>query len=75
VGLLAILLAALGLAAPHPHSAQEPACFSKHLWSAREELRPCVRITQVHEDGSFEASVGDARGDQRYRVSVGNRAN
>ena len=72
--LLAILLAALGLAAPHPHTAQDPVCFSKPLWSAREELRPCVRITQVHEDGSFEASVGNAGGSQRYRVSVGNRA-
>jgi hypothetical protein len=74
VELVAILLAALGLAAPKSHAVHGPVCFSKELWSARDALRPCVRVTEVREDGSFEASVGNARGDRRYRVSVGNRA-
>jgi hypothetical protein len=75
VELLAILLAALGLAAPHSPAAQDRVCFSKQLWSGRDELRPCVRITELHEDGSFEASVGDARGDLHHQVRIGNRAN
>ena len=77
--LLAILLTVLGLAAPpSPSHSEDPTanrvCFSKTGWSARDELRPCVRITRVYEDGSFDAKVENAGGDKRYEVSVGNRA-
>ena len=72
--LLAILVAALGLAAPHPHPLWDRVCFSKQLWSARDSLRPCVRITDLHEDGSFNATVSSASGAERYSVRIGNRA-
>jgi len=76
--LLAILLAAVGLVWPGSHASQagvsDQVCFSKHEWSAPDELRPCIRITGLYEDGSFEAAVGNARGDERYRVRIGNRA-
>ena len=76
--LLAVLLVSLGLAVPQSHAPQPSAfnrvCFNKQLWSARDELRPCVLITELDEDGSFEATVTNARGDARYRVRIGNRA-
>jgi hypothetical protein len=76
--LLAILLTALGvmLAQPHATASSAPArtCFNEQLWSGANQLRPCVRITALHEDGLFDATVENASGDERYRVRIGNRA-
>lgn len=46
-------------------------CFSRSAWSARDGLRPCVRVRTVYEDGSFEYSVTDANGTVRYTARAG----
>jgi hypothetical protein len=76
---LAILLAVFGISFPagdpSPKRPTMPrGCFSKMLWSADDQDRPCVWITQVEEDGSFRAAVSNAGGDVHYRVAVGNPA-
>jgi len=53
--------------APSPRT-----CFAAKNWGpAPESVRPCVRITRVEEDGSFEFSVSDADGTVRYTSGVG----
>jgi hypothetical protein len=74
---LAVLISALTVSTPAAHSSPERTtpertCFSKKLWSADDQDRPCVRVIRVEEDGSFQASVSDANGTPRYTVGVAN---
>jgi hypothetical protein len=47
-------------------------CFSaKHWGPAPKAVRPCVRITGVQEDGSFNYAVSDADGTVRYTAGIG----
>jgi len=77
VEFLALLLTLVGLAGHQPSNRAESAkrvCFDKRLWSKSVDLRPCVQLIGLEEDGSFDARVTNAQGEQRYRVRVGNRA-
>jgi hypothetical protein len=47
-------------------------CRSAKTWGpAPDRFRPCVRITNVEEDGSFGYAVSDADGTVRYTAGVG----
>lgn len=47
-------------------------CFPKENWGpVPARVRPCVKITNVLEDGSFEYAVSDGDGTVRYTAGVG----
>jgi len=58
------------------HASEAPAassrvCFSAASWDANDAKRPCVRVTNVEEDGSFGYAVTDADGTVRYTAGAG----
>lgn len=58
--------------APLADGASGRICFSAQKWGpAPDAVRPCVEITKLYEDGSFQFSVSDADGTIRYTSGVG----
>lgn len=69
IALVGLCSTVMGSTTPGPRS-----CFPVSSWQGGtkvDELRPCVRILKVQEDGSFSFAVSDANGTVRYTSGVG----